>query len=165
MDLIKQNDLTAFDGAMNSILDAGNMANDSASLRVQQTNLQTDLNDCMNTGDAAGVVRIQNHLRDLPILIKTAEIKEIRQNIELATARLAEIKVETAQLETVRSEKNKILAEKLRTVEEAGLAVRRVEFDLNLLDIDSENQRQARREWQSRLNNLTSADAQEQSRA
>jgi hypothetical protein len=160
MDLIKQNGSTAFDGAMNAILDAGNMANDSASLRVQQTNLQTDLNDCMNTGDAAGVVRIQNQLRDLPILIKTAEVKEMREKIELATARLAEIKIETAQLEIVRGDKNKILAEKLSTVEEAGLAVRRIEFDLNLLDIDAENQRQARRELSSRLNNLTTnADA------
>jgi hypothetical protein len=160
MDLIKQNDLTAFDGAMNAILDAGNMANDSANLRVQQTNLQTDLNDCMNTGDAAGVVRIQNHLRDLPILIKTAEIKEMREKIELATARLAEIKIETAQLEIIRGEKNKILAERLSTVEKAGLDVRRVEFDLNLLDNDAENQRQARREYASRLNNLTTnADA------
>jgi hypothetical protein len=160
MDLIKQNDLTAFDGAMNAILDAGNMANDSASLRVQQTNLQTDLNDCMNAGDAAGVVRIQNQLRDLPILIKTAEVKEMREKIELATARLAEIKIETAQLEIVRGEKNKILAEKLKTVEDAGLDVRRVEFDLNLLDNDAENQRQARREYTSRLNNLTTnADA------
>ncbi len=160
MDLIKQNGSSAFDGAMNAILDAGNMANDSASLRVQQTNLQTDLNDCMNTGDAAGVVRIQNLLRDLPILIKTAEVKEMREKIELATARLAEIKVETAQLEIVRGEKNKVLAEKLSTVEEAGLAVRRIEFDLNLLDIDAENQRQARRELSSRLNNLTTnADA------
>ncbi len=160
MDLIKQNDSAAFDGAMNAILDAGNMANDSASLRVQQTSLQTDLNDCMNAGDAAGVLRIQNLLRDLPILIKTAEIKEMREKIELATARLAEIKVETAQLEIIRGEKNKILAEKLSTVEEAGLDVRRVEFDLNLLDIDAENQRQARREYTSRLNNLTTnADA------
>jgi hypothetical protein len=159
MDLIKQNDSAAFDGAMNAILDAGNMANDSASLRVQQTNLQTDLNDCMNTGDAAGVVRIQNLLRDLPILIKTAEVKEMREKIELATARLAEIKVETAQLEIIRGEKNKVLAERLKTVEEAGLDVRRVEFDLNLLDNDAENQRQARREYASRLNNLTSADA------
>jgi hypothetical protein len=160
MDLIKQNGSSAFDGAMNAILDAGNMANDSASLRVQQTNLQTDLNDCMNTGDAAGVVRIQNQLRDLPILIKTAEVKEMREKIELATARLAEIKVETAQLEIIRGEKNKILAEKLSTVEEAGLDVRRIEFDLNLLDIDAENQRQARRELSSRLNNLTTnADA------
>jgi hypothetical protein len=114
----------------------------------------------MNTGDAAGVVRIQNLLRDLPILIKTAEVKEMREKIELATARLAEIKVETAQLEIVRGEKNKVLAEKLSTVEEAGLAVRRIEFDLNLLDIDAENQRQARRELSSRLNNLTTnADA------
>lgn len=160
MDLIKQNGSSAFDGAMNAILDAGNMANDSASLRVQLTNLQTDLNDCMNTGDAAGVVRIQNHLRDLPILIKTAEVKEMREKIELATARLAEIKIETAQLEIIRGEKNKILAEKLSTVEEAGLDVRRIEFDLNLLDIDAENQRQARREYTSRLNNLiTNADA------
>ncbi len=160
MDLIKQNGSSAFDGAMNAILDAGNMANDSASLRVQQTNLQTDLNDCMNTGDAAGVVRIQNQLRDLPILIKTAEVKEMREKIELATARLAEIKIETAQLEIIRGEKNKILAEKLKTVEEAGLDVRRIEFDLNLLDIDAENQRQARRELSSRLNNLTTnADA------
>jgi hypothetical protein len=160
MDLIKQNDSAAFDGAMNAILDAGNMANDSASLRVQQTNLQTDLNDCMNTGDAAGVVRIQNHLRDLPILIKTAEVKEMREKIELATARLDEIKIETAQLEIVRGEKNKILAEKLKTVEDAGLDVRRIEFGLNLLDNDAENQRQARREYTSRLNNLTTnADA------
>jgi hypothetical protein len=160
MDLIKQNGSSAFDGAMNAILDAGNMANDSASLRVQQTNLQTDLSDCMNAGDAAGVVRIQNLLRDLPILIKTAEVKEMRENIERATARLAEIKVETAQLEIVRGEKNKILAEKLSTVEEAGLDVRRIEFGLNLLDIDAENQRQARREYTSRLNNLTTnADA------
>jgi hypothetical protein len=160
MDLIKQNGSSAFDGAMNAILDAGNMANDSASLRVQQTNLQTDLNDCMNAGDASGVVRIQNYLRDLPILIKTAEVKEMREKIERATARLAEIKVETAQLEIVRGEKNKILAEKLSTVEEAGLDVRRIEFDLNLLDIDAENQRQARREYTSRLNNLTTnADA------
>jgi hypothetical protein len=160
MDLIKQNGSTAFDGAMNAILDAGNMANDSASLRVQQTNLQTDLNDCMNTGDAAGVVRIQNLLRDLPILIKTAEVKEMREKIELATARLDEIKIETAQLEIVRGEKNKILAEKLKTVEDAGLDVRRIEFGLNLLDNDAENQRQARREYTSRLNNLTTnADA------
>jgi hypothetical protein len=160
MDLIKQNDSAAFDGAMNAILDAGNMANDSASLRVQQTNLQTELKDCMNAGDAAGVVRIQNYLRDLPMLIKTAEIKEMREKIELATARLAEIKVETAQLEIIRGEKNKILAEKLKTVEESGLDVRRIEFGLNLLDIDAENQRQARRELSSRLNNLTTnADA------
>jgi hypothetical protein len=155
MDLIKQNGSSAFDGAMNAILDAGNMAN----LRVQQTNLQTELKDCMNAGDASGVVRIQNLLRDLPILIKTAEVKELREKIELATARLAEIKVETAQLEIIRGDKNKILAEKLSTVEDAGLDVRRIEFGLNLLDIDAENQRQARREYRSRLNNLTSADA------
>ncbi len=160
MDLIKQNGSSAFDGAMNAILDAGNMANDSASLRVQQTNLQTELKDCMNAGDASGVVRIQNHLRDLPILIKTAEVKEMRENIERATARLDEIKIETAQLEIVRGEKNKILAERLKTVEDAGLDVRRIEFGLNLLDIDAENQRQARREYTSRLNNLTTnADA------
>ncbi len=125
MNLVKESGSSAFDGVMNAILDAGKMPNDLDGLRVQQTNLQTELKDCMNAGDAAGVVRIQNHLRDLPILIKTAEIKELRENIARATARLEEIKVETKLVEGVRGEKNKILAEKLRTVEEAGLCAGR----------------------------------------
>jgi hypothetical protein len=160
MDLVIESASDAFDGAMNTILDAGKVANDLDGLRVQQTNLQTELKDCMNAGDAAGVVRIQNHLRDLPILIKTAEIRELRANIDKANRRLEEIKVETKLVAGVRGEKNKILAEKLRTVEEAGLDVRRVELVLYQLDTDAENQRQARREYNQRLNNLvTSADA------
>jgi hypothetical protein len=160
MDLVKESGSSVFDDAMNTILDNGKVPNDLDGLRVQQTNLQTELKDCMNAGDASGVVRIQNHLRDLPILIKTAEIRELRANIERATARLEEIKVETKLVEGVRGEKNKILAEKLRTVEEAGLDVRRVEFILYQLDNDAEIQRVARREWNSRLNILVaSADA------
>jgi hypothetical protein len=160
MDLVIESGSSAFDGAMNTTLDAGKVPNDLDGLRVQQTNLQTELKDCMNAGDAAGVVRIQNHLRDLPILIKTAEIRELRANIDKANRRLDEIKVETKLVEGVRGEKNKILAEKLKAVEKAGLDVRRVEFVLYQLDNDAEIQRQARREWNSRLNNLVaSADA------
>ncbi len=163
MNLVAESGSSAFDGAMNAILDNGKVPNDLNNLeglRVQQTNLQTELKDFMNAGDAAGVVRIQNHLRDLPILIKTAEIKELRENIARATARLDEIKVETKLVEGVRGEKNKILAEKLKTVEEAGLAVERVNFILYGLDNDAEIQRGARREWNSRLNILVaSADA------
>jgi hypothetical protein len=163
MNLVAESGSSAFDGAMNAILDNGKVPNDLNNLDgllVQQTNLQTELKDFMNAGDAAGVVRVQNHLRDLPILIKTAEIKELRENIARATARLDEIKVETKLVEDVRGEKNKILAEKLKTVEEAGLDVRRVELILYQLDTDAENQRVARREWNSRLNNLVvSADA------
>jgi hypothetical protein len=154
MNLVKEGGSSAFDGVMNTILDNGNLPNNLESLRVQQTNLQIELKDFMNAGDAAGVVRVQNYLRDLPILIKTAEIKELRENIDKANQRLEEIKVETKLVEGVRGEKNKILAEKLRTVEEAGLEVRRVELILYQLDNDAENQRQARREWKSRLNNL-----------
>jgi hypothetical protein len=160
MDLVTESGSNAFDGAMNAILDNGKVPNDLAGLRVQQTSLQIELKNCMNAGDAAGVVRIQNHLRDLPILIKTAEIRELRENIARATARLKEIKVETKLVEGVRGEKNKILGEKLKIVEEAGLGVQRVELILYQLDNDAENQRQARREWTSQLNILVaSADA------
>jgi iron only hydrogenase large subunit-like protein len=153
-------DMNDFHNEMDAILDNGKVPVDATGLKQQESALRDEIREFMLNGDAAGVVRVQNLLRDLPIRIKAAEIKEIRENIDKANQRLEEIKIETKLVEGVRGEKNKILAEKLRTVEEAGLDVRRVEFILYQLDNDAENQRQSRREYTSRLNNLVaSADA------
>jgi uncharacterized protein YoaH (UPF0181 family) len=160
MDLVKESGSSAFDDVMNTILDNGKVLTDSHGLKQQESALRDEIRELMLNGDSAGVVRVQNLLRDLPIRIIAAEVRELRENIDKANKRLEEIKVETKLVEGVRGEKNKVLAEKLRTVEEAGLEVRRVEFILYQLDNDAENQRQARRECQSRLNNLVaSADA------
>lgn len=154
-----------FNDVMDGILGSGKTPIDSHGLKQQEANLQTELTNAMNEGDLSSVISIQNKLNILPVLKRAAEIKELRQNIERANTRLEEIKLETAQLETVRGEKNKVLAEKLKAVEAAGLDVRRVDFDLNLLDNDAENQRQARREYNQRLNQLTTnADAIKASR-
>jgi hypothetical protein len=157
-------DMEDFNNEMDSILERGKMPTDAHGLEQQEINLQTELTNAMNEGDLANVISIQNKLNILPVLRRAAEIKELRQNIERATARLEEIKIETAQFLIVRGEKNKILAEKIKDAEEAGLAVRRVDFDLNLLDNDAENQRQARREYNQRINQLTNADAIKASR-
>jgi hypothetical protein len=165
MDLVIENAGNGFNDVMDAILDNGKMPTDLHGLEQQEINLQTELTNAMNEGDLSSVISIQNKLNVLPVLKRAAEIKELRQNIERANARLVEIKIETAQLETVRSEKNKILAEKMQAVQEAGLVVRRVEFDLNLLDNDAENQRVARSEYNQRLNQLTTnADAIKASR-
>jgi hypothetical protein len=154
-----------FNDVMDGILGSGKTPTDSHGLEQQEMNLQTELTNAMNEGDLSSVISIQNKLNILPVLRRAAEIKELRQNIERANARLEEIKIETAQLETVRGEKNKILAEKIQAMQEAGLVVRRVEFDLNLLDGDAESQRVARREYNQRLNQLTTnADAIKASR-
>jgi hypothetical protein len=154
-----------FNDVMDGILGSGKTPTDSHGLEQQEMNLQTELTNAMNEGDLSSVISIQNKLNILPVLRRAAEIKELRQNIERANARLEEIKIETAQLETVRGEKNKILAEKIQAMQEAGLVVRRVEFDLNLLDSDAESQRVARREYNQRLNQLTTnADAIKASR-
>jgi hypothetical protein len=154
-----------FNDVMDGILGSGKTPTDTHGLEQQEMHLRTELNDAMNEGDLSSVISIQNKLNVLPVLKRAAEIKELRQNIERANARLEEIKIEKAQLETVRGEKNKILAEKIRDTDEAGLAVRRVDFDLNLLDNDAENQRVSRRECNQRINQLTTnADAIKASR-
>jgi iron only hydrogenase large subunit-like protein len=160
MNLVIESGSSAFNGVMDTILDNGKVPVDATGLKQQESALRDEIREFMLNGDAAGVVRVQNLLRDLPIRIKAAEIKEIRENIDKANQRLEEIKIETKLVEGVRGEKNKILAEKLKTVEEAGVDVRRVEFILYQLDNDAENQRQARREYTSQLNILVaSADA------
>jgi hypothetical protein len=154
-----------FNDVMDGILGSGNTPHDKHGLEQQEINLQTELTNAMNEGDLSSVISIQSKLNILPVLKHAAEIKELRQNIERANARLVEIKIESEQLETVRGEKNKILAEKIQAMQEAGLVVRRVEFDLNLLDNDAENQRVARREYNQRLKQLTTnADAIKASR-
>ncbi len=154
-----------FNDVMDGILGSGKTPHDKHGLEQQEMNLSAELTNAMNEGDLSSVISIQNKLNILPVLRRAAEIKELRQNIERANARLEEIKIEKAQLDTVRGEKNKILAEKIRDANEAGLAVRRVDFGLNLLDNDAENQRVARREYNQRLNQLTTnADAIKASR-
>ncbi len=157
MNLVKKSSSNAFDDVINTILDNGKMPTDSHGLKQQESALRDEIRELMINGDAAGVVRVQNLLRDLPIRIKTAEIRELRENIDKATQRLEEIKIETKMVEGVRGEKNKILAEKIKIVDEAGLEVRRVEFVLYQLDSDAESQRSAKREWNKRLNILVAS--------
>lgn len=136
-------------------------ATDSQTLRNQQLDLQNELSERMISGDAAGVLRIQNLLRELPVRIRAAEIAELRQNIDDCTARIVELKDETDFVESLKGEQNRILAEKIKAVEEAGLAVERVNLILYQLDAESENNLEARREYNRRLNKLI-ADAQQE---
>ena len=102
----------------------------------------------------AGVVRTQNLLRNLPMQIVAVEVSELKKNIDDCTARLTKLKEETEYAEQIRGEKNKILAEKIKEAEDAGLAVQRIEVVLYQLDNEAENLREARREFRNRLNNF-----------
>lgn len=123
-------------------------------LRNQQLALQNELREMMNAGNMVGVIRAQDMLRNLPAQIVAVEVSELKKKIDDCTARLAEIKEETVYAEQIRGKKNKILAEKIKAAEEAGLATRRVELVLFQLDNEAEIQREARREFRSRLNNF-----------
>jgi phage-related minor tail protein len=127
-------------------------AKDSQTLKNEQLRLQIELREMMLSGNAAGVMRVRNLLNNLPDAIIAAEIAELRQSIDATNARLTEIKADTEYAEQIKGEKNKVLAEHIKTVEEAGLAVERVNFILFQLDTEAENLREVRREYRQRLN-------------
>jgi radical SAM superfamily enzyme YgiQ (UPF0313 family) len=135
------------------------MAKDSQTLKTQQFSLQAEMRDCMNSGDAAGVVYVQNLLRDLPVRITAAEINELNQQIEQTNERLAEIPEDVLEAVRIKTARNKILAEKLKIAEQAGLEVEKVNFILFQLGNEAESLRQARREYKQRLNKII-ADAE-----
>ncbi|HSK70885.1 MAG TPA: hypothetical protein VK892_04260 [Pyrinomonadaceae bacterium] len=129
-------------------------AMDSQTLKDEQERLQGELRERMNAGDAAGVLRIRNFLKNLPELINAAEIAELRQKIDQCTARLAEIREEREEAERIRGARNKILAEKIKDMQDAGLEVRRVDVILATLDNEAESRRVARREYTEQLKNF-----------
>lgn len=130
------------------------MAKNSEILKTQMFSLQAEMRDCINSGDAAGVVYVQNLLRDLPVLITAAEINEINQLIEQTNERLAEIPDDVLEAVRIKTERNKTLAEKLKIAEAAGLEVERVNFILFQLGNEAESLRDARREYRQRLNKI-----------
>ncbi len=123
MDLITENAGNGFVGEENVFVSDGDGAKGSQTLKNEQLRLQSELRECMGEGDAAGVVRIQNLLRELPIRIKTAEVAEIKLKITSGNKRLAEIKEDFAHATSIRNQKHQIYLDKLKIMQDAGTDV------------------------------------------
>jgi len=129
-------------------------ATDAATLRHQQSLLQEQLKACMNSGDAAGVIRIQNLLRDIPTRLVAMDVAEINIGISNATARLAEVEQEIDYVTEMRKANNKVLAEKIIEAEAAQMDVRRNDFALEILKMEKTSLHQARREYRLKLEQI-----------
>lgn len=154
MNLIEKTPQTAIVGE----IDANFTNADAQTLQNERVRLENELREAMIAGDAATIIRVQTALRELPVLITAAEIRELRQKTDAATARLAEIADETEYAEKIKAEKNKILAEKIKDAEAAGLAVERVNLVLFQLDNEAESLRESRREYRRKLQTFIDAE-------
>ena len=129
-------------------------ASDAASLRQQQQSLNEELKSAMIEGDSAAVVRIQNLLRDIPARLVALDVAEIKQGLDNATARLAEVEEEMAYVLDIRNGKNRILAEKILEAEAAQTEVGKENFKLEILKMELTSLHEARREYRLRLERL-----------
>jgi uncharacterized protein YdcH (DUF465 family) len=152
---------SGINGVMDAILSRGITGNDSNSLRNQQLMLKDELKRSIAAGRGTDVIRIQNLLRELPVHLAAAEIGEIRKGIDDASARLGELKPEIEYLEGVRAQRNKLLADKIKDMEEAALSVQKVELALYQMDNETARLLEERRELNKKLKTyIASAEAQ-----
>lgn len=124
---------------------------DAQSLRNRHIELKEEHNNFLLAGDFDSVMRTKKLLAGLPDLITAKDVQEFKKKLDSADSRLSEIKQETLEVEAIRGEKNKILADKLKAVEQAGLAVENVNRVLYLLDAESQTLLEARREYKNKL--------------
>ena len=127
---------------------------DAASLRQQQTSLNEELKIAMIEGDSAAVVRIQDMLRDIPARLVALDVAEIKQGIDAATERLAQVEEEMAYVREIRKGKNRILAEKIMEAEAAQAEVGKENFKLDILNMEQTSLHEARREYRLRLEKI-----------
>lgn len=154
MDLTVKNGESVFNGEV-----SGNLATmNSQALKNQRDTLRNELRERMSDGDADGVMRVKNLLRDFADLITATEIKELRRNIDAATDKLAVVKQETDAAEAIKAEHNRILADKIKAAETAGLAVERANLLLYQLDAERDSLLDARRQYNERLQELIQSE-------
>lgn len=127
---------------------------DVDSLRRQQKLLAVEMREQLNSGLGHEAVTTRRLIDECEMRLKAAEIKSAREGISEATARLAEIKNEIEAARKIKGERNTILNEKIKAVQEANVEVERVNFVIYSLEQEADSTRDARQSFRERLEDL-----------
>lgn len=112
---------TRLSGVNNGATSDAYRLQDSTGLKAYRDNLQLELESAIENGEAADIIRINNLLQELPVFIRAAEAKEIRQRLTQIAEDIHQLKEDEVALENLRAIRNSALAEKILAVEKAQI--------------------------------------------
>jgi hypothetical protein len=126
----------------------------SEQLKVLLEQTQDSLREAINNGDGEKLFDLENKSRNLSSRIFAARCCELKQTIESADMRKAELKNEIEILREIKSSKNRRLGRAIILYEKRALAVLRIQASIEFLENELVSSRITMRESRAELGKL-----------
>jgi septal ring factor EnvC (AmiA/AmiB activator) len=133
-------------------------SNDLLNLR---NDLTEEMRDAMQSGDGAAFIRISETIKGLEPRILAAELTDLQAKIETNVNRRDEIKVEIETLYKERAKRQSIVAEAVDLYNRAQTEVAKVDFGLEMLNIELQSISVSNREMRQKIDSLKDAKMKE----
>lgn len=123
--------------------------------------LHEQLSAALNDGDADSLIRIDTLIKELEPRILAAELSDLQSKIENGVNRRAEIKVEIEALYKERGKRQRVVNEAIDLYNRARTEVAKVDFGLEMLNVELQTISVSNREMRQRIDSLKQAKLKE----
>jgi len=134
---------------------------DSEGYQRQQEHLRDELREAYSNGDAQTAIDLRRLIEESQVRQRATEVLEARAAIENAKQQIVETNELVQEALSMRSDRQRIFAEKKRIAEDAGTAVQKIDFLIYRLENELTNYRALIRRKELDLKELINTDKED----